>query len=53
MYTFIQESKKLLELCNEGNFDEVTSLLNRRDKGAAINATFEDVHVSVVCMYNY
>jgi hypothetical protein len=46
----IQESKKLLELCKVGTLEEVTSLLTCRDKGAAINATFEDAYVSTVAI---
>ena len=44
-YSCSQESKKLLELCNKGGFEEVTSLLKSKDKGAAVNATFKDVLV--------
>ena len=44
----MQDSKKLLELCSDGGYDSVTSLLKSKDKGAAINATFEEVFVSGV-----
>ncbi len=43
----------MLRLCGDtkGSFDEITLLLKSRDKGAAVNATFEDVHVSVVAVH--
>lgn len=44
----MQDSKKLLELCSDGGYESVTSLLKSKDKGAAINATFEEVFVSGV-----
>ena len=44
----MQDSKKLLELCSDGGYESVTSLLKSKDKGAAINATFEEVFVSSV-----
>ena len=47
----IQDSKNLLELCHDGVDEEVKSLLESKHKGAAVNATFEDVHVSSVCIY--
>lgn len=42
----MQDSKKLLEFCSDGGYGSVTSLLKSKDKGAAINATFEAVFVS-------
>ena len=36
----------LLDLCSEGRFQEVDVLLRSKEKGAAINATFEEVRVS-------
>ena len=44
----MQDSKKLLELCSDGGFEGVTSLLEDKHKGAAINATFEDIYVRAV-----
>ena len=37
---------QLLDLCNDGRFQEVDLLLRSKEKGAAVNATFEEVHVS-------
>ena len=51
--TGIQESKQLLHLCNKGSFEEVTLLLKSRDKGAAINATFEEIYVCAIAINIY
>ena len=51
-----QDSKNLLELCHGGSFEEVKSLLRSKDKGAAVNATFEEVYVChkymCICIYH-
>ena len=41
----------LLDLCSEGRFQEVDLLLRSREKGAAINATFKEVHVSGINLH--